>query len=272
MTPRRSTAVVTGAASGIGLEVATRLHRRGHEVIAVDRNAVQLQAATSRIGGDTVAIDCDLADPAQLALLIGELTTTWRESLDVVVCNAGVIAPGDLVDVDPATIDLQLDVMLRSVIHLTRAVLPQFLERDRGHLLATVSMGGIIALPTSATYSASKAGLRAFLAAVNAEVYATNVHVSGIYPSAVDTPMLLKEAEGGGSPLNFFGAVRSIDEVADAYERAIEIHRLENYVPYSDSLTTRLLNAFPALTPKLLPIVNRIGERGRQRYLANHRH
>ena len=190
----------------------------------------------------------------------------------MVVCNAGVIAPGDLVDVDPATIDLQLDVMLRSVIHLTRAVLPQFLERDRGHLLATVSMGGIIALPTSATYSASKAGLRAFLAAVNAEVYATNVHVSGIYPSAVDTPMLLKEAEGGGSPLNFFGAVRSIDEVADAYERAIESHRLENYVPYSDSLTTRLLNAFPALTPKLLPIVNRIGERGRQRYLANHRH
>lgn len=160
MTPRRSTAVVTGAASGIGLEVATRLHRRGHEVIAVDRNAVQLQAATSRIGGDTVAIDCDLADPAQLALLIGELTTTWRESLDVVVCNAGVIAPGDLVDVDPATIDLQLDVMLRSVIHLTRAVLPQFLERDRGHLLATVSMGGIIALPTSATYSASNRVLK----------------------------------------------------------------------------------------------------------------
>jgi short-subunit dehydrogenase len=165
-------------------------------------------------------------------------------------------------------IDLQLDVMLRSVVHLTRAVLPQFLEHDRGHVLATVSMGGILALPTSATYSAAKAGLRAFLAAVNAEMYDTGVHVSGIYPSAVDTPMLLREATGEGSPLNFLGAVRSIDDVADAYERALERHRLENYVPYSDSVVTRLLNTFPALTPKLLPFAARIGERGRRRYLA----
>ncbi len=206
-----------------------------------------------------------------MAALVAELTTTWRDTLDVVVCNAGVIAPGDLVDIDPAMIDLQLDVMLRSVMHLTRAVLPQFLEHDRGHVLATVSMGGILALPTSATYSAAKAGLRAFLAAVNAEVYSTGVHVSGIYPSAVDTRMLRQEATGGGSALNFLGAVQSIDAVADAYERALEHHRLENYVPYSDSLTARFLNTFPALTPKLLPVANRIGERGRRRYLATRR-
>ena len=268
MSPRPSTALVTGAASGIGLEVAIRLHRRGHQVVAVDRDGQHLPAAVSRIGDGTVAFECDLADPAQQRHLAEALTTTWRDSLDLMVCNAGVIAPGDLIHVDPMTIDLQLDVMLRSVVHLTRSVLPQFLERNRGHVLATVSMGGIIALPTSATYSAAKAGLRAFLAAVNAEVHGTGVRVSGIYPSAVDTPMLLREAKGGGSPLNFLGSVRTVTEVADAYERALESHRLENYVPYADSLTTRLLSAFPALTPRILPLANRIGERGRRRYLA----
>jgi len=69
-------------------------------------------------------------------------------------------------------------------------------------------MGGILALPTSATYSAAKAGLRAFFAALNAELHSSGVHVSGIYPSAVDTPMLRHEATDGGSPLNFVGTVQ----------------------------------------------------------------
>ena len=143
-----------------------------------------LADAETRIGSGTFSLACDLAEPAQLASLCDELSMTWRDSLDVVVCNAGVIVPGDLTDIAPAAIDLQLDVMLRSVMHITRAVLPQFIERDRGHVLATVSMGGILALPTSATYSAAKAGLRAFLAAVNAELHGRGVNVSGLYPSS----------------------------------------------------------------------------------------
>lgn len=262
------TAVVTGAAGGIGFEVASRLQRRGYRVIAVDRDGARLTDAASRIGEGTVSVRCDLADRTQLAALGDDLTTTWRDSLDTVVCNAGVIAPGDVADLDPAMIDLQLDVILRSVMHLTRAVLPQFIERDRGHVLATVSMGGILALPTSATYSAAKAGLRAFFAAVNAELHHTNVHVSGIYPSAVDTAMLRHEANSGGSALNFIGAIQTVAAVADAYERAMAKHKLESYVPYRDSITCRILNAFPALVPRLLPAANRIGEHGRRKYLA----
>jgi short-subunit dehydrogenase len=129
-------------------------------------------------------------------------------------------------------------------------------------------MGGIIALPGSAAYSASKAGLRALLAAASAEVAGTDIRVSGIYPSAVDTPLLRFEARHGGSALNFVGKVFTAEDVADAYERALDTGRLEVYVPFGDSVTTRLVMLRPALVSRLLPRFERIGERGRTRFLA----
>jgi short-subunit dehydrogenase len=154
------------------------------------------------------------------------------------------------------------------VAHLIAAAVPGFVARNRGHVLATVSMGGILALPGSAVYSAAKAGLRAYLAALSAELHATKVSVSGIYPSAVDTPMLRHEATHGGSLLNFVGTVFTPAQIADAYERALDRKVLEVYVPYSDSVSTRLVESFPWLLPRLLPIFNRIGERGRLKFLS----
>jgi len=80
--------------------------------------------------------------------------------------------------------------------------------------------------------------------------------------------MLRHEASSGGSPLNFVGSVHTSDTVADAYERALDAGKLEIYIPYSDSLTTRFVAAVPALIPRLLPTLNRIGERGQARYKA----
>ncbi len=227
----RSTALVTGAASGIGAEVARRFARRDYHVIAVDRTEELAQRAAADIGGDSLAVACDLADAAATGGLCDRIATAWPE-LDVLVCNAGVIVAGDVADITAGDIDLQLDVLLRSPMQLIRAAVGAFKDRNRGHLMATVSLGGIFPLPACATYSAAKAGLRAFLAALNAELVGTAVHVSGIYPTAVDTPMLRHEAQSGGSALNFLSAVKSVDDVADAYERALDKPKLEIYVPY----------------------------------------
>ena len=264
MTP--GTALVTGTASGIGAEVARRLARRGHKVIAVDRTDELAARAAADIGADALAIGCDLADAAATAELCERITTEWH-TLDVLVCNAGFILPNEVADATPGDIEQQLDVLLRSPIHLMRAAVVAFKQRDRGHLMATVSLGGICPLPSSAPYSAAKAGLRAFLAALNAELAGTGVHVSGIYPTAVDTPLLRHEAASGGSALNFLSRVRTVDDVADAYERALDRPRLETYVPYHESLSARATQWTPAVIPRLLPLFSRIGERGRRKYL-----
>lgn len=263
-------ALVTGAGSGIGYEVAQRLASRGLTVIAVDRTADLAADAAARLatdGASVLGVGCDLAHRGAVAALADRIEQEWADDLEVVVLNAGVVVPGDVVDVTAEDLDLQVDVMLGSAMHLARAAVRVMVPRRRGHVLATVSTGGMLALPGSAAYSAAKAGLRAFLAALSHEVRGTGVAVSGIYPSAVDTPMLEHEAAHGGSLLNFVGKVSTVAEVADAYDKALRTRRLETYLPYGDSLVVRALECVPWLVPSLLRPMNALGRRGRRRYL-----
>ena len=262
----QSLAIVTGAASGIGAEVAQRLARRGYGVIAVDRTQELADQAATALGGESIPVACNLSSASETKTPCQRIATEWPQGLEVLVCNAGVTVPADVADHTPEEIDLQLDVILRSSMHLINAALGVFLPRDRGHVMATVSLGGICPLPGSAPYSAAKAGLRAFLAALNCEVAGTGVSVSGIYPTAVNTPMLEGEARLG-SALNFLSRILTVNEVADAYERALDKPKLEIYVPYHESLSARAALWTPSLIPRLLPFFNRIGERGRAKYL-----
>ncbi len=263
----RSSVLISGAASGIGAAVARRFAQRDYHVIAVDRTEELAEQAAADIGPDSTAVGCDLADGQSLAELCERVGGEWRQELDVLVCNAGVIIPDHVVGLTPDELDLHIDVMLRCPIQLIRAALPEFLARNSGHLMATVSLGGICPLPASAAYSGAKAGLRAFLAALNTELWDTDVHVCGIYPTAVDTPMLQHEARAGGSALNFLSAVRTVEDVADAYERALDKPKLETYVPFHESLSARAAQWTPAIIPRIYPAFRRIGERGRQKYL-----
>lgn len=265
----RKLALVTGAASGIGAEVARRLAHRNFTVICVDRTNDLSNQAAAATAPDAIGVACDLADPESVAALCAQISGEWASSLDVMVCNAGIIKPVEVADLTPAIIDAHLDIMLRAPMHMITAAIPNMLVNTSGHILATVSMGGIVAMPGSSAYSAAKFGMRAFLAALSAEVRSQGIKVSGIYPSAVDTPMLREEAASGGSPLNFVGDVTSIDDVADTYERALDTGKLEFYIPYSDGVTGRLTSLKPSSVPKIIPTLNKIGERGRAKYLAS---
>ena len=191
--------------------------------------------------------------------------------LRLLVNNAGYIEPGDLVDLDEATVERHLTINLLAPMQLTRVAARLMGQQAGGDILAIVSMGGIIALRGSAPYAASKFGLRGFHTSIRAELSRRNVRVMGVFPSGVDTPMLRKTSvHPSGSPLNFVGKVLSPAQVADACIKALDTGRLETYVPYGDSITTRILGAFPWLISKVEPAFARKGEKGRARYVAQH--
>lgn len=259
-------ALVTGACGGIGSEVAKRLHRLGYGLLLVDLNADALPQLASELGNAQFVV-ANLSSKTELASLRAQIENP-ASNIEVAFINAGVIVPGDLVEMTPEQIDLQMDVNLNSAIHLIQSCAKGMKTRKSGHIIATVSVGGVLALKGSAVYSASKFGLRGLLAGLRDELCEFGVRVSGIYPSGVDTKMLRLEAEHGGSALNFVSEPQTVQQVGDAFERALKSGQLEVYAPYFDGLLARCLAFVPGLVSYFYPVLQWLGEQGRERYLA----
>lgn len=261
----KKTALVTGAAGDIGSEVARRLSCQGYHVVLVDID----EQGLGQVAEGLASSECwpvNLADRNALSEFLSKIESELPE-LHVAFVNAATICVGNVLAVSEEQIDLQLELNLRSAIHLIRVCSRKMVKAGEGHIISTVSMGGIVAMKGSATYSASKFGLRGFMTSIRDELSEYGVHVSGIYPSGVDTKMLRYEAENGGSALNFVSTPQTVDSVADAFEKALKSKRLEYYIPYSDSILGRFVSVFPWMIKWLYPMMESIGEKGRVKFL-----
>ena len=260
-------ALVTGSTGGIGARVAEALAGRGYRLVLMDLDRTRLEQQAARHPGAHIE-PLDLARQDAVLDWARALQAVDATPIDVAFVNAGVIAVGDVVDLPTEELLLQLQVNLVSTAIMVQALARRMASAGGGHLIATVSMGGIVSLKGSAAYSASKFGLRGLLWGLRDELRPRGVQVCGIYPAGVDTPMLRHEARHGGSALNFVGQPVSPDDVAQAVMAAIERPRLETYVPASEGVTGRLAGAFPGLLAQLYPWLEKMGERGRAAYLA----
>lgn len=259
-------AVITGAGSGIGAEVAKRLDARGFQLVLSGSNEDKLATLGSTLRNQPEIVVADLGRREELSLLCEKIRLEHTDT-DVAFLNAGVVETENFADRTTEAIDRELDINLRSTLHLSHAFLPAMRQKRSGHLLATVSMGGILALADSSVYSATKFALRGFLSALRQEVIEDGVIVSGLYPGAIDTPMLRHEALCGGSSLNFLGTPLEVNDVANAFIRALETKNLEVYVPYGDSVSARFFSVFPRLLPVFLPSLKKRGEKGRREFI-----
>ena len=257
--------LITGAASGIGKATAELLYQEGYALWLIDINQAALDTLQQTLPGTETTV-CDLTDRHDLDKLAEQITQKPR--LDIAFINAGTIVPGDFIDVSFKQCDFQLKLNLWSALYLNHVCGNKMKAQNQGHLISTVSMGGIIGMKGSATYSATKFGLRGFLMAFRNEMKPFGVAVSGLYLSAIDTPMLRYEAtHDKGSPLNFLSQPIKVEKVAKMVLKIIRRKRLENYLPYGDSLSAKLFGSFPGLIPKVYPTLRRMGEKGRRKFI-----
>jgi len=259
---------INGACGGVGLATVKAFHQAGYQIWASDVNQNALDELAKQY--THLKTSCiDVSNQQQLQQLCDEIAAAPQ--IDVAHINAGIVRPNEVANSSPQDIDLQLDINLRSAMHINRALAIKMKSQKSGHIVNTVSMGALISLPGSAVYCATKAALRSFLTAMQAELKPFGISVSGIYPSGIHTPMLQYEALNQGSPLNFLNMPVSTEKVANTVLKSAEeswsAKKLEYYLPYSDSISSRIINTFPWLLQKVYPLFRYLGEKGRARYI-----
>jgi len=196
------TAVVTGAASGIGAALAVALAARGSNLVLVDRDEERLDGVADgvRAAHPGLAVHTSVVDlsddkataAAAEALAIGHPETT------LLVNNAGVALGGRFDQVSLEEFDWVMAVNFRSVVRLTHAFLPVLKSHPGAHLVTVSSVFGIFAPPGQAAYSASKFAVRGFSEAVRHELAENRIGVTVVHPGGIKTRIAESARTGSG--------------------------------------------------------------------------
>ena len=184
MTGNRPLALVTGASSGIGADLARELARHGYDLVLAARRVEPMRALAEELkslGANGTVIAADLSKPGASAALAAELEAKGLV-LDVLVNNAGLGAGGPFHESDPVRVSEQLNVNVVALTELTRAVLPGMVARGRGRVLLVASTAAFQPGPSLAVYSATKAFVLSFGEAISYELRATGVTVTTLCP------------------------------------------------------------------------------------------
>jgi NAD(P)-dependent dehydrogenase (short-subunit alcohol dehydrogenase family) len=180
--------LVTGAARGLGLEAAQRLHALGASVALVGLEPSELERRAAELGDRAWWYEADVTDLEAMRSAVAVAAEHFG-GLDVVIANAGVAANGTVASIDPAAFDRTIEVNLLGVFRTVRAALPHVTAR-RGYVLVVSSASALVHTPMMAAYTASKAGVEAFADALRLEVAHTGTRVGVAYFSFIDTDMV----------------------------------------------------------------------------------
>jgi short-subunit dehydrogenase len=239
-----STVLLTGATGGIGHAIARALGARGASLILTGRRAEVLEPLAAELNARAIAID--LSSPAEIDRLLQECG-----EIDILVANAALPGSGTLDSFSVEEIDRALDVNLRAPIVLAHALVPGMVDRGRGHLLFMSSLAGKAATPGTALYNASKYGLRGFSSALRADLRASGVGVSAVFPGFIRDAGMFADA---GVKLPTGIGTRTPEDVARAVVSAIERNRGEiDVAPFP----LRASTIFAGLAPELAGSVAR---------------
>ena len=187
------TAIVTGAAQGIGEGIAKRLAQAGARIAVADRNTAAAEASAGRldsIGAQAFSVNVDVTSPSSIEAMVEQvLAKTGR--IDILVNNAGIAGKAapvwDQTDDDWQSV---IDINLSGVFQCCRAVIGHMRDRDYGRIVNIASVAGKDGNPNMSAYSASKAGVIALTKSLGKEVAENNICVNSVTPAVIRTPIL----------------------------------------------------------------------------------
>jgi 3-oxoacyl-[acyl-carrier protein] reductase len=190
MNANSKTALVTGAARGIGLAIASRLAADGARVAVLDIDAKAADAAAKKVGGAAIALAADVTKASEVDAAVARVVETWGR-LDILVNNAGITGRSfpiqELSDEDWRRV---IDADLTSVFLCCRAAIKVMLGQGSGRIINIASIAGKEGNPTLVPYSAAKAGVIGLTKALAKEVCTRGILVHAIAPAVIGTELL----------------------------------------------------------------------------------
>lgn len=185
---RRGVAVVSGAGSGIGREIALRLARRGHPLALLGRRLEPLEGVLAEAGGVGIALVCDVRAEEDIAEAVSAVEERWGAA-SIVVPAAGVAAIGPLDEMAAASFREMIDTNLTGAALLIASLLGAMKQGGSGWIFPILSPAARRGFPGWSAYCASKWGLAGLVAALREELAGSGVRITSIYPGATATPL-----------------------------------------------------------------------------------
>lgn len=214
-------ALITGATSGIGYELAKLFARDGYGLVIVARGEEELRTTAeelkSQYGTNVTTISCDLMEPDAPFELYEEVSSQGLQ-IDVLVNNAGQGVYGEFVDTD---IERELDIIqlnVASVVALTKLFLQDMVSRDSGKILNVTSIAGKIPGPLQAVYHGTKAFAHSFTEAIRNELKDTGISITSLLPGATDTDFFNKADMQDAKNVKEGSLADPADVAKDGYE------------------------------------------------------
>ena len=184
------TAIVTGAASGFGAEIARQYVAEGAKVAVADINEAGARAVAEALGAGAIAVACDVSKRADIDALVAKTVEAFGR-IDIVVNNAGWTHRNQpLLDVDEATFDRVYDINVKSIFHMTHAVVPLMRKQGGGVILNVGSTAGIRPRPGLTWYNSSKGAVNLMSKSMAVELGPDNIRVNAICPVMGATGLL----------------------------------------------------------------------------------
>ncbi len=182
-------AIVTGAASGIGKEISRALASRGTHVVLTDIDTATLESAGAEMPGSVDIRALDVTDATAVEKLVQDVAAA-RGSLDFMFNNAGIAIFGAVRDMTLADWNRLIDVNVRGVVHGVAAAYPIMIEQRSGHIVNTASAAGLAPVPGGTIYGMTKHAVVGLSTSLRGEARHFGVRVSAVCPGFIDTPLV----------------------------------------------------------------------------------
>jgi short-subunit dehydrogenase len=239
--------IVTGAGSGIGRELTKNLISKGAYVAALDINEANLVSLKEELNTDHLyTYIVDVSNDESINKFKSDYYSN-NTDIDILINNAGIIQPFKRIDeLDINTINRVMNINFYGPLKLTKLFLPDLLKRPEGHIVNVSSMGGFFPFPGQTVYGASKAALKLFTEGLYSELLNTNVHVTVVYPGAVNTNIASNSNIETNSSESSSYKMLSAEKAAQIIVEGIEQNKFQLYVG-SDS---KMMNLMYKFSPK----------------------